>query len=73
MILHILFEYFENQDYSIKFINEYLKNIWPGGKERADTFMNSMIGDNFFALFGWIIAYYLDEYAKKNHWNTLLK
>jgi hypothetical protein len=66
--IHVLFEYFENTDIGIKFINTNLKNIWPGGKEKADTFMNSMIGDNFFAILGWCIAYYFDWIGKENQW-----
>jgi hypothetical protein len=67
IIIHVLFEYLENTEIGMKFINNTLKNIWPGGKEKADTFMNSMIGDNFFAILGWCIAYYFDEiYKNKN-------
>jgi hypothetical protein len=63
--LHITFEYVENSKNGIYFINQYLKNIWPGGKEKPDTFLNSMIGDNFFAILGWLIAYYFDMKYKK--------
>lgn len=65
IIMHVLFEYFENTQYGINFINTELKNIWPGGKNKPDTFLNSMIGDNFFAILGWCIAYYLDTKFKK--------
>ena len=61
IMIHVLFEYFENTDYGIYIINKNLKNIWPGGKEIKDTFINSMIGDNFFAILGWLIAYYLNS------------
>jgi hypothetical protein len=60
IMINIFFEYVENTDYGIKFINKYLKYVWPGGKEKPDSFVNSMIGDNFFAILGWCIAYYLD-------------
>jgi len=69
ILIHILFEIIENQKLFIKFNNEYLKWFWPGGKEEPDTFINSMIGDNFFAILGWLVAYYLDKYAKKHKWH----
>jgi hypothetical protein len=68
IIIHILFEYVENTSYGINFINLYLKNIWPGGKDKKDTFLNSMVGDNFFAIIGWCIAYYFDLMGKKYNW-----
>jgi hypothetical protein len=70
IMIHFLFEYFENTDYGIYIINNNFKNIWPGGKEKKDTFINSMIGDNFFAIFGWLIAYYFDYIGKKNKWHV---
>jgi hypothetical protein len=69
IIIHILFEIIENQPFFIKFNNEYLEWFWPGGKEKPDTFINSMIGDNFFAILGWVVAYSLDKYGKKNKWD----
>ena len=68
IIAHGLFEYLENTNQGINFINTYLKNIWPGGKPKSDSFTNSMLGDNFFAVLGWCIAYYFDEMGKKNDW-----
>ncbi len=64
IIIHILFEIIENQPEFIKFNNTYLEWFWPGGKEKPDSFMNSMIGDNFFAILGWVVSYYLDKYYK---------
>jgi hypothetical protein len=61
MIIHILFELIENTEFGVKFIDTYLHNIWPGGKEKPDSFVNSMLGDNFFAFIGWICAYYLED------------
>jgi len=68
IIMHGLFEYFENTEVGMSFINNNLENIWPGGKPKADSFMNSMIGDNIFAIIGWCIGYYFDEIGKKNNW-----
>lgn len=50
------------------FINYYLHDIWPGGKDKADSFINSMLGDNFFGILGWLMAYYLDYIGVKNKW-----
>lgn len=61
IIIHFIFEYIENTTFGINIINSLFKNIWPGGKEEADNFLNSMIGDNFFAILGWCIAYYFDK------------
>jgi hypothetical protein len=68
IIIHILFEIIENQPIFIKFNNEYLKWFWPGGKEKPDSFVNSMIGDNFFAISGWLVSYGLDKYYKEPNW-----
>lgn len=68
IIIHVLFEYIENTQYGMNFINSYLKNIWPGGKDKKDTFINSMVGDNFFAIVGWCIAYYFDLMGNKYNW-----
>lgn len=72
LIIHIIFEIVENTDYGMSIINQYFVNKdkllqWPGGKYEADSFMNSM-GDNIFYAFGWIISYYLDYYGKKYNW-----
>jgi hypothetical protein len=68
IIIHVLFEYIENTQYGMNFINFSLKNIWPGGKDKKDTFINSMVGDNFFAIIGWYIAYYFDFAGNKYNW-----
>lgn len=67
IIIHSLFEFIENTTYGMNIINTTMKDIWPGGKDRADSFINSM-GDNFFAIIGWCIAYYFDYIGKKNKW-----
>jgi len=63
LLIHTLFEVSENTQQGIDIINTYFKNIWPGGKEYSDSLINS-IGDTFFTMLGWIIAYYIDELNK---------
>ena len=63
IILHILFEIIENSNLGIKVINQYIK-FWPGGKPKADTFIN-IIGDIIGAILGWVSAYYLDNLGAK--------
>lgn len=52
LVLHIIFEYVENSQKGMYFINNYFK-LWPGGKTSSDTFVNSF-GDILFSLIGWI-------------------
>lgn len=54
-IIHLLYEYAENTKYGMKLIN--LIPIWPGGKNKADTIINRL-GDQLYALLGWIFAYF---------------
>ena len=54
IILHILFEIIENSKQGIRFINKYI-TIWPGGKPKSDTFINS-VGDTIAFALGWKIA-----------------
>lgn len=61
-MLHLIFEYVENTEGGIRFINQRLK-IWPGGKDSRDSLLNS-VGDQFFGMLGWIIAAYLDKKVK---------
>lgn len=60
ILLHTLFEIFENTSFGIKFIDNYIK-LWPGGKKYADSFINS-IGDTFFAILGWLSSYFIANY-----------
>ena len=53
MILHMTFEFVENTDAGIKFIQENL-SWWPG-KEYPDAFIN-IVGDNLSAFVGWVCA-----------------
>jgi hypothetical protein len=50
----MIFEYVENTKYGMNIINKF--SYWPGGKERADSLINSL-GDQFYALLGWVSAY----------------
>lgn len=65
--VHALFEYVENTPEGIRFINEQLSGIWPGGKPRADSTLN-MIGDTIFFGIGWASAYALDAYGTAAGW-----
>jgi len=62
-VLHTMFELIENTQQGIYFINNYI-TLWPGGKPKADSIVNS-IGDTIFSVLGWIIAYYTDTMGKK--------
>jgi hypothetical protein len=52
-ILHFIFEYTENTVMGMKLINKI--TIWPGGKEKADSFINN-VGDQFYASLGWLFT-----------------
>jgi hypothetical protein len=56
-ILHLLFEAIENQDFAMEIITK--TGWWPGGKDKADSVINS-IGDQFYFSLGWFIASKLD-------------
>jgi hypothetical protein len=58
LILHILFELFENTTYGMIFINKWFP-IWPGGKDHPDSLINC-ISDTLFTFIGWILSYKLD-------------
>lgn len=62
-IIHVIFEYLENTKLGMQFINKYIP-LWPGGKQHPDSFMNSMIGDNVSAAFGWLFASVVDKYMQ---------
>ena len=68
IIIHILFEIFENTNIGIKLINNI--NIWPGGKPKPDNIIN-IIGDIIFGILGWISAYYLDKLGNKYGWYNM--
>lgn len=60
IVIHALFEYAENTNMGIKFINRYVP-LWPGGKQEKETFVNSMIGDNVSAVLGWMLASFVEN------------
>ena len=68
ILLHTIFELIENTPFGIHFINQYF-TIWPGGKQGPDGLLN-MTGDTLAAVFGWYIAYALDEYGTSRGWYT---
>ncbi len=63
ILIHATFEYIENTKTGI-YINNNFFAFWPGGKHCADSFINSFLGDNFFAILGWIFAYYVGKLSK---------
>lgn len=67
-IIHLSFEMLENTEFGMELINKYFSNIWPGKKNYADSLTNSILGDNMFAILGWIVAYLLDNYGAKYQW-----
>ncbi len=66
ILIHIVFEYIENTKEGMYMINTYLK-IWPGGKPKADTFINC-VGDTIAAILGWILAYSIETIGKKRNY-----
>ena len=65
--LHIVFEYVENTETGINFINKHLSWFWPGGKDYPDSTANR-VGDTLSTIVGWITAYLLDQYGKEKGW-----
>jgi hypothetical protein len=59
ILIHFLFEVLENSPEGVYFIDHYIP-FWPGGKKQPDSYVNSL-GDEFFAILGWILAYILFE------------
>jgi hypothetical protein len=53
-VIHMIFELSENTKIGMFIINQF--PYWPGGKEEADSILNSF-GDQFYGMLGWIIAY----------------
>jgi hypothetical protein len=62
-IIHILFEILENTEYGMHTINHNFKGVWPGGKNFADSFVNST-GDIIAGNIGWFIAKVVDDMFK---------
>tara|TARA_Y100001980_G_C14527844_1_gene303483 strand:- start:682 stop:990 length:309 start_codon:yes stop_codon:yes gene_type:complete len=63
LVLHTIFEVFENTPTGINIINNYI-TFWPGGKPKPDSTVN-IIGDTSGAIIGWLSAYYLDRLGEK--------
>ena len=63
MMLHILFELFENTTWGMRFINTWIP-FWPGGKNHADSLVNN-ISDILFTGLGWIISDILHIYYSR--------
>lgn len=54
---HALFELLEDTETGVRLINKLFGKIWPGGgKKVPDSFLNSELGDNFYAVLGWLFA-----------------
>lgn len=64
LFIHTIFEFVENTKLGIKIINNYF-TLWPGGKPKADSVINSY-GDTLGAIIGWISAFYIDKYGIKH-------
>ena len=56
-VAHLLFEAIENQDFAMDIISK--TRWWPGGKDKADSVVNSL-GDQFYFCLGWLVSKYLD-------------
>jgi len=64
--LHIIFEIVENSDMGLK-MSKKLSFILPGVKYEKDSLLN-MVGDQFFAVLGWLASFYLQKLGKKYDW-----
>ena len=63
IIIHIMFEFVENTQVGMDFINTYFTLWWPGGKTHPDNLLNRT-SDTIFTGIGWIVAYKLDRMYK---------
>lgn len=60
-VVHLLYEYLENTAPAMKIINKI--KMWPGGKDHADTTLNS-VGDQFYGLLGWAFTHVFLQVVK---------
>lgn len=61
-VLHATFELLEDTQTGVRIINKLFGKIWPGGgKKVPDSFLNSELGDNFYAVLGWIFSWYIQR------------
>ncbi len=59
-VVHVTFELVEDTQTGVRVINKLFGKIWPGGgKKVPDSFLNSELGDNFYAVLGWVFAFLL--------------
>jgi hypothetical protein len=58
--IHVLYEIIENTTWGMSLINRI--TLWPGGKNKADSLLNQL-GDQFYALLGWLIAHVVSLYS----------
>lgn len=58
-IFHALYEFIENIPTIVKLIDKI--KYWPGGKKTSDLLINN-IGDQFYAIIGWIFTHYFLNY-----------
>jgi hypothetical protein len=65
-MIHIFYEFIENTQIGINFIDQYI-TWWPGGKKHSDTIVNN-VGDIISGAIGWYSAQWLDYYGKVHHW-----
>jgi hypothetical protein len=63
IILHSVFEFLENTNIGMDFINKYI-TMWPGGKPMPDSFLNN-IGDSLYSIIGWVAADYFLNVQQK--------
>lgn len=67
VLAHIFFEWIENTEFGMAFINLKMTDVWPGGKPRADSLLNRAGDTGAFAA-GWLIAEWLDWTGLKRGW-----
>ena len=65
VFLHIVFEWAENTPIGMRFINEWF-TLWPGGKPRADSFLN-MTTDTIATAVGWLLSWWADRASVSQH------
>jgi len=66
IVIHTVYELFENTELGTKLINR-LFPMWPGGKTYYDYSINS-IGDTVGAVAGWLSARELDRIGSRRGW-----
>jgi hypothetical protein len=71
LLIHVLFEYIENTQTGIYYINKYIIDTglfnWPGGKHVPDVMINTTFDNILFAV-GWISAWGLDRMGHIYNW-----